>query len=1228
MKMKKKRTRFAAAITGLGKAFLLLLLFCYGQTAFGQTVSITSSDLDAAESDGIANPASFLISRSEANIFPTTVNYSLTGTSDDGSDYTGPTGSVTLNNGNGGQALVTVDIVDDNLVEGPETLIVTLTSAVFGTIDTNANTITINIADNDTGNFTLEMLDGDAAETEAAEVANPGQYVLRLDKANGTGAPITIPYNFNNSTATRGADFEVRTDPNIAQNQISFPAGVNQVNIFIDVLDDTTPETEETVILNLGQPSNTALFSFTQVPAADRTITITDNDCIAGDVAPTINNNPKEFCSPPNNSVNLNTFVQGNAPAGSSVRWSLQANPSTAGQLLPANPAATESGTYYAVFWANDNSCASPSSAVEVTFTEQPSAGTVTNATACNNPTNEFGPVRIDLDDLIEDEDAGSWSQTGGPNITIPNNNNLDFRGQPSGNYEFTYTTNTVGPCGPNTSVVTISVDDCDPCVAGDDAPTLNNTVPTTFCDEIDDDITLNDYAPNNGPNGTVLRWASDAADPTGSFVPQNRINDPLPGTYYGFYYDATNDCTSPLLTINLVVTASPQLQSSAGAERCGPGTLTLTATASANATILWYTQPTGGTSVGSGANFTTPNLNQSITYYVEASSNNCATERVAVEAVVSAPVFTGSPQNASSCNVTQYGNTILDLDDLFTQIPSDGEWAFVDGPSAATPNASNILDFQGFPNGNYIFSYTTTGAEAPCENQTAQVTISVSSCDTDDDNDGLLGGIEASLGTDPNNPDTDGDGILDGEEVGDDPNNPIDTDGDGIIDALDSNILDTDNDGTLDHLDPGNNNPCAPDNSVGLCDTDEDGISDGDEEVAGSDPFDACSPNINHENCDPTPIDLEIVKTLDKPDAVVGDEVIFTVSVNNLSSRTARNVIVGDLLETGFAYKNHNTSIGTYNQLDGMWTIFEIPASGTATLTVTVDVIEGGPYTNVAELLQSFPDDDNEANNVAEVSLNVDLPEGIDLVMEKLARIVDSNDTLNISNNRNLSEVNPLVGQEVIFTLRVTNKSRENAVSNIQVLDTISDGFQYISHEALLGTFNLQTGLWVIPELLRNEVAELQIRVAVPTVGTFNNRAEIVRSSPLDSEGKYDNNVDEVTVNVSERTQADFGIIFNQFSPNNDGVNDDLKINRTLVNENGTQREIDILYDIKIFNRYGSVIFEGADMSGDIIWDGSREGKEVPDGTYFYVLNVALQEEVEGVETNTTKKGWIQLIR
>ena len=1229
MNMKKKKPRFNDDLRTIGKAFVFLaLLFC-GSSLMAQTVSITSSDNVAAEvAGGPANNASFTISRTGTSFFTTTVSYSIGGTAVNDVDYDIiPAGNVTLNNA---EPSKTIDIVipnDDSLVEGPETIIITLQSVVLGTIGPQ-NEVVITLNDNDVGVFTLEMVNGDAAEEN--EVS--GQFVLKLDKANGTGAPITVPYSFmNTSTATRNQDYTVRGVNNLDQNQFSFPPGVTQVNMFIDINDDAIPEPDETVILQLGNPSNNTLFSHTQLPVGQRTITIADNDCIAGDTAPEINATPNTVCNPPNATVNLNAYVVGggnNAPAGSSLRWSLQPNPTAENQLLP-NATVSDNDTYYAVYWADDNSCASPSDDVTITFVEQPSAGTTTDANACNNPDNEFGPVRIDLDNLIENADAGEWSQTGGPDIEIPNSKNLDFRNQAAGSYVFTYTTNPSGPCGSETSTVTITVTDCDPCEAGDNAPALNNNTPMAFCDDIDDDITLNDYATNSsGPNGSTLRWASDSSDPTGSFVPQNRVNNPLPGTYYGFYYDATNDCASPLLTVNLAVTASPQLLSTEGDERCGSGSLTLTATASENATILWYTQETGGSSIANGANFTTPSLNQTRIYYVEASSNACATDRVAVEAKIAIQPTAGAPQDASSCNDSSFGETILDLDDLFQQSASDGNWAFVSGPGSPTLNTNNIIDFEGLPNGDYLFSYTTTGAEAPCENEVAEITVSISSCDTDDDGDGLLGGVEAALGTDPNNPDTDGDGENDGDEVGDDPNNPIDTDGDGIIDALESSDGDSDNDGTVDELDPGNDNPCVPDNSIGLCDTDEDGISDGDEILNGSDPLDACDPNINHENCDPTPIELEVIKTLDKPDAVVGDEVIFTVTLNNQSARKARNIIIGDLLEAGFAYKTHSTSVGTYNQQEGMWTIFEVPAGDSATLTITVDVLEGGPYTNVAELLQSFPEDVTLENNTSEVALNVDLPEGIDLVLEKWARIVDVNDTLNISENRNLSEINPLVGQEVIFTIRVTNKSQEDAVSNIQVLDTISDGFEYLAHEALIGAYNLQTGLWVVPELLRNEVAELEIRVAVPEMGTFFNNAEIVRSSPLDSEGNYDNNTDRVTVNVSERTQAEFGIIFNQFSPNNDGVNDDLKINKVFIDENGGEQEIDILYDIKIFNRYGSLVFEGNEMSDEIIWDGNREGNEVPDGTYFYVLNVALQEEVEGVDMNTTKKGWIQLIR
>lgn len=1228
--MKKKIHRFANDLRTIGKIFLWSVLLCFGPSLMAQTISITSSDDQAAETDGAPNGASFTISRSP-NPFGVVnqVTYSVVGsTATAGDDYQVLSGSVTLNALNSSET-VDVNIADDDLIEGTETLVVTLTNGGGGTIDPNNNSVTINIADNDDAIFTLETLDANAAEVEAPATGNPGQYVLKLNYNNGTGTPITVPYSFAaSSTATRNTDYSVRPVTNLTQGQFSFPAGATQVNLFIDVIDDTEAEDNETVILQLGTPifNRDVSYTINQPDVAGRTVTIADNDCNAGSTAPVINGNAKSFCTDDNPSVALNTFVNGNPPAGAQLRWSINANPTAQGQLLANNYSASASGTFYAVYWDNINKCASPpSTALQITFNDAPNAGTAQNAASCND--SSVSSTVVDLDDRLTGADAnGSWQLLSGPSgngINIPANGSVNFDGEPIGNYVFRYTVTGNGACDDDTVDVTIDVSTC--CDANE-APVWDTNVPTIFCDEIT--TSLNDYAPNDDGNGHELRWASSASDPLNTEVPSNRIANPLPGTYYGYYYDAANDCAGPVTPLTLILHETPEVLSVEGAQQCGSGKLTLKATVTQDATVRWYTQPTGGSSVGTGSSYTTPSLNQSRTYYVEATSNNCTSERVAVEAIISIEPTTGSPQDASSCNDSRYGTTFLDLDDLFTAAASEGVWAFVDGPANVAPNSSNIIDFEGLPDGDYLFSYTTTGAEQPCENSSDQITVSVSSCDTDDDGDGLLGGTEAALGTDPDNPDSDGDGINDGEEVGDDPNNPIDTDGDGIIDALESNIDDADNDGTVDQLDPGNTNPCVPDNSIGLCDTDEDGISDGDEEVAGSDPFDACDPNINHENCDPTPIDLEVVKTLDKPDAVVGDEVVFTVDINNLSARKARNIIVGDLLEAGFAYKRHTTSLGTYNLEDGMWTIFEIPAEGTATMTITVDVLEGGPYTNKAELLQSFPNDETLVNNVAEVALDVDLPEGIDLELEKWARIVDANDTLNSLSNRNLSEVNPLVGQEVVFTLRLTNASEQDAVSNIQVLDTIPEGFEYLSHETITGEYNVQTGLWVVPELLRNEVAELQIRVSVPEEGTFVNRAEIVRSSPLDSEGKYDNNSDEVTVNVSMRTQADFGIIFNQFSPNNDGVNDYLKINRILTDENGDEREIDMLYDIKIFNRYGSLVFEGNDMTDEIIWDGSWEGKDAPDGTYFYVLNLALQEEVDGVDTNTTKKGWIQLIR
>ena len=66
-----------------------------------------------------------------------------------------------------------------------------------------------------------------------------------------------------------------------------------------------------------------------------------------------------------------------------------------------------------------------------------------------------------------------------------------------------------------------------------------------------------------------------------------------------------------------------------------------------------------------------------------------------------------------------------------------------------------------------------------------------IDALDADDDNDGIPTAIETKINSDPLNQDSDGDGISDGEEIGDNQDQPKDSDGDGVIDLIDSEQAD-----------------------------------------------------------------------------------------------------------------------------------------------------------------------------------------------------------------------------------------------------------------------------------------------------------------------------------------------------------------------------------------------------------------------------------------------------
>lgn len=105
-----------------------------------------------------------------------------------------------------------------------------------------------------------------------------------------------------------------------------------------------------------------------------------------------------------------------------------------------------------------------------------------------------------------------------------------------------------------------------------------------------------------------------------------------------------------------------------------------------------------------------------------------------------------------------------------------------------------------------------------------------------DSDDDGIDDDTELALGTDPLRADTDADGEPDGAEVAD-LAQPHDDDGDGSIDALESADVDEDGDGTDAEADSDEDDPCVP--STNACDTDLDGLSDGDEDWVGTNPLD-----------------------------------------------------------------------------------------------------------------------------------------------------------------------------------------------------------------------------------------------------------------------------------------------------------------------------------------------------------------------------------------------------
>lgn len=106
-------------------------------------------------------------------------------------------------------------------------------------------------------------------------------------------------------------------------------------------------------------------------------------------------------------------------------------------------------------------------------------------------------------------------------------------------------------------------------------------------------------------------------------------------------------------------------------------------------------------------------------------------------------------------------------------------------------------------------------------------------------------------------------------------------------------------------------------------------------------------------------------------------------------------------------------------------------------------------------------------------------------------------------------------------------------------------------------------------------------------------------------------NEVGRDTATVFVDISCDSLRILNGFSPNGDGVNDvfvilgieDIEENR-----------------VRVYNRWGNMVFSKERYTNQEGWDGTWQGNDVPDGTYFYTI--------EDKARRVVRSGWVQLHR
>ena len=241
------------------------------------------------------------------------------------------------------------------------------------------------------------------------------------------------------------------------------------------------------------------------------------------------------------------------------------------------------------------------------------------------------------------------------------------------------------------------------------------------------------------------------------------------------------------------------------------------------------------------------------------------------------------------------------------------------------------------------------------------------------------------------------------------------------------------------------------------------------------------------------TQADLSLDKSVDDDTPILGQNVTFTITVNNGGPDSASGVQVEDILPAGLTYVSDNGG-GAYASGTGIWTAGTIAAGGSASLQISATVTATGSITNYAQVSasgvtdpDSTPNDDSVAQDDDDTQV-LTVPASSDLSLDK-----------------SVDDATPDAGQNVVFTVTVSN-SGPNAAAGVQVRDLLPAGLSYVSDNGA-GAYVAGTGIWTVGAIANGAVTSLQITAVVTASGTLSNYAQVIASNNADPDSTPNDN-------------------------------------------------------------------------------------------------------------------------